>query len=235
MLIGVTDTITSEDKFYNYVKWIESNNSGFRCIKLSYKMDNLSELQKCDGLLLTGGGDIDPIFYHGNLTHLKIYNVDRKRDDYEKRLIDNALDLNIPILGICRGMQLVNVHLGGTLIPDLEEAGYKSHTSNGVNENRHNVNSKDNSYLKTIVGNKTGIVNSSHHQAVDKVGQGLEIAARSDDGVIECLESKINTKETFILLIQWHPERMDANNPFSRNILKEFLNEVNKHFTIESK
>ena len=102
MLIGVTDTITSEDKFYNYVKWIESNNSGFRCIKLSYKMDNLSELQKCDGLLLTGGGDIDPIFYHGNLSHPKIYNVDRKRDDYEKRLIDNALDLNIPILGICR-------------------------------------------------------------------------------------------------------------------------------------
>ncbi len=233
MLIGVTDTITSEDKYNNYVKWIEINNSDFRCIKLSYKMDNLSDLQKCDGLILTGGGDVDPFLYDGSVSHSKVYNVDRKRDDYEKKLVDKALNMNIPILAICRGMQLMNVHLGGTLITDLEEAGYKSHKSDGVNENRHNVTIKDGSYLQTIVRNKKGMVNSNHHQAIDKVGQGLRVAARSDDGVLECVEGEINPKGSFILLIQWHPECMDSNDPFSRNILEEFLEEVYKHFTNE--
>ncbi|MBI4811544.1 MAG: gamma-glutamyl-gamma-aminobutyrate hydrolase family protein [Ignavibacteriales bacterium] len=228
MIIGITDTMVSEDKFNYYIKWLNSSDIHPECVKLSYVLDNLSEIEKCDSLLLTGGNDVDPILYNEPTSHSKILDVDRKRDDFERKLFDRALERNIPVLAICRGMQLVNVHLGGTLIPDIEEAGFRSHRCIKNAENRHGIVLKENSHLRSIARKTTGMVNSSHHQAIDRIGRGLDVVAHSDDGIIEAMEWKNNSKDSFFLLVQWHPERMnDANNPLAGNILEKFLSESN--------
>jgi putative glutamine amidotransferase len=115
------------------------------------------------------------------------------------------------------------VHLGGSLIPDVEEAGYPSHKGTKC---RHKVSVQDKTMLFKTSGSLRGEVNSSHHQAVLRAGGGLNIVARSDDGVIEAIEME-DGNLPFFLLIQWHPERMnDFDNPLSRNILEQFLNLV---------
>ena len=232
MVIGVTDTMISEDKFNFYIKWLEGSGISFKWIKLSYRLDNLNALNDCNGLLLTGGNDIDPALYNGQVNHPHIKDVDRKRDDFERKLIEQALKNKIPTLAICRGMQLVNVHLGGTLIPDVEEAGYKSHRKiNGI-ENCHPVNIDRETLIFKISSMAAGHVNSSHHQAVEKSGDGLKVSARAEDGIIEGMEFENTEKDHFILLLQWHPERMnDVNNPLSTKILKEYLTTISNQST----
>ncbi|MBI5476540.1 MAG: gamma-glutamyl-gamma-aminobutyrate hydrolase family protein [Ignavibacteriales bacterium] len=231
-MIAVTDTITSEDKFNSYIQWLTSVNSGLKWIKLSYLLENIKDIDKCSGLLITGGGDVNPSLYRCPKGHPKIRGVDCKRDDFEKHLIDKAMRRNLPLLGICRGMQLVNVHFGGTLIPDVEDAGYHSHRSKGEIVNRHNVTIENDTSLMKIIGAKIGNINSSHHQAADKPGDGLVVTTRSDDGIIEAMELKDGYNNQFFQLIQWHPERMVKEESFfSGNILKEFLNQASNYFS----
>ena len=175
MRIGITDTMSSEDKFNFYVKWIKKESPEFEIVKLSYKLDNLREIDHCQGVIITGGNDVDPRLYKGNSDHPKIKNVDPKRDDFEKKVMDKVLVSNKSLLSICRGMQLANVYFGGSLIPDIEEAGYKSHRTTKEEENRHPIFVESNSLLHKITGSRGGEVNSNHHQAVDKPGKGLKV------------------------------------------------------------
>jgi putative glutamine amidotransferase len=222
MKIGVTDTMVSEDKFRFYVDWLLGGDPNAEIIKLSYKIDNLNELEKCDGLLITGGNDVDPSLYNGPSEHRLIKDVDRRRDDFERKLTDKAVAMNMPLLAVCRGMQLVNVHFGGTLLPDIEESGYKSHKTSGTVENYHSVTVSEPSFLRSICGVAKGMVNSRHHQAVGTSGEGLKITARADDGIIEAME--LEGYAPFGLLVQWHPERMnDSENPLAANIRNRFL------------
>ena len=149
------------------------------------------ELQTCRGLVLSGGSDIEPSRYGQPNAAAK--NPDPDRDDMELRLIAEALKVGIPILGICRGAQMLNVAFGGTLVQDIGDG----HT--GL---RHAVRFEEGSKLAAIARPET--VNSRHHQAIDRLGEGLCIAARSaEDGVVEGIEA---VDRPFVLAVQWHPE-----------------------------
>ena len=222
MQIGITDTMSSGDKFNFYLKWIKGENPDFEIVKLSYKLNNLREIDRCQGVIITGGNDVAPHLYNGNSNHPKIKNVDPERDDFEIKVMDKVLVSKKPLLSICRGMQLANVYFGGTLIPDIEEVGYKSHRTTNEEENRHPIFVEPNSLLHKITGSLSGKVNSHHHQAVDKSGKGLKVTAEADDGIVEAMELEMDFP--FALFIQWHPERMkDFNNPFAGAVKERFL------------
>jgi putative glutamine amidotransferase len=234
MIIGVTDNLGSERKWQQYVDWLMRGSPSLTWKKLSYKLDNLSVLKECDGLVLTGGGDVDPALYHGNVNHPKVYGIDRKRDDFERSAIDLALKSEMPVLGICRGLQIANVHFGGTLVEDLLEQGYPQHETKKEYEQRHDIEVEPQSFLAHATQSWKGNVNSYHHQAVAEAGKGLRVVGHSTDGVIEAMELDDNTAKQFFLLIQWHPERMrDVENPFSQKILQQFLQAVNNKLEYE--
>lgn len=227
MQVGISDTL--KPSFEAYVRWIEKGRHGIDHLKLSPEWDNAAEIESCDALILTGGHDVDPALYglEDPEQVARVRETNRARDDFEIRLIRQAIWLGLPILGICRGLQLLNVHFGGTLIPDLPAAGFDSHEKRDEADVAHEIIIEPDSLLARIIGGTSGRVNSSHHQAVDRVASQLRITARSSDGVAETLENVSDDLEPFILLVQWHPERMeDFDNPFSKNVLIQFLNEV---------
>jgi len=226
-IIGITDC----SKYENYVAWFSTED--VQIIKLSPKENNIQDLEKCDGLVLTGGGDIHPKYFGhpdwmNKKEELKL-DVDEERDAFEMIIIDNAVKNNMPILGICRGMQITNVYFKGTLIPDINEASANLHSKKSGVDINHAINIEVNSVLSKIVGCNAGIVNSAHHQAIHQVGEGLKHSAITVDGIVEALEWKTPDKKPFLMLIQWHPERMeDQESSFSNKIKKEFLAQLIK-------
>ncbi|MBI3193613.1 MAG: gamma-glutamyl-gamma-aminobutyrate hydrolase family protein [Ignavibacteriae bacterium] len=225
----------AEEKFWLYINWLKSGNPDLEWVKLSYVDENLSEIEKCDGVLLTGGGDVEPSLYDSASTHPKVYGVDHNRDDFERQVIDETLRQEKPLLGICRGLQIANVHFGGTLIQDLEEIGHTEHSTKDEYEQRHWIELTRTGILSETIERLTGNVNSFHHQAADKIGSGLAVAARSVDGIVEAIEFEDALAKPFFLCVQWHPERMkDAENPFSKNILDRFLTSIRKSETAKA-
>ena len=149
-----------------------------------------------DGLLLTGGTDVAAALYNqarGDMTQ----DPDDPRDAMEQSLLADALASDLPVLAICRGLQMFNVHLGGTLHQHIE-----GHAWPGV-DNAHDVDLAEASRLAVIAGAGTHAVNSRHHQAVDRIGAGLIVSARSNDGIVEGLELP---GHRFAVAVQWHPE-----------------------------
>jgi len=175
-----------------------------------------------DGLLLTGGRDMSPSFY-GEKALAKKYTGETKRPRFEIWLVRYALQYGIPILGICQGCQVINVALGGTLFQDLpaQDGTRKAHSSKGrkVTDCRHPIRIMQDSRLSRILRKKRLVVNSAHHQAVNKVGRGLRIAAEAEDGVIEAIE---RAGEPFCMGLQWHAEQM-AGDTFNRKIFLAFF------------
>ncbi len=231
MTIGLTDNMGSEKKLELYRDWILHGIPGSEVRVLSYNEPEGRGIGNCRALVLTGGTDVDPALYGGPAGHSTITAIDRKRDDFERALLDRAVQTGIPVLGICRGMQLVNVHFGGTLIPDIEEAGYPSHRSGNKDQTCvHSVRLTPGSLLAEVIGMEEGQVNSSHHQAVGKPGRGLLITARAADGIPEGMESVSGETKAPIVLVQWHPERMtDAAGPFARRLLDFLYNRIRKY------
>ncbi len=165
-----------------------------------------SALDAVDGLLLTGGRDYDPAGY-GRERDSKTVLLDPRRDLFDRRLAHAAVARGIAVLGICGGEQLINIVKGGTLhqhVPDRFGTAIR-HQWAGGEEPFHDVEVADASLLGSLVGAGRLEVNSSHHQAVDLVGEGLRVVARSADGVIEAIEG---TEGPFLLGVQWHPERL---------------------------
>ena len=163
-------------------------------------------LDRLDGVLLSGGVDVDPALY-GQEPHPRLGRVNRRRDDFELALVGEALRRDLPILAICRGQQVLNVAAGGTLvqdIPSLVEGGVK-HDGRGPRWRRaHPVEVTAPSRLREILGRDAVPVNSIHHQAVERVGDGLVVSARCpEDGVVEGLERPASR---FVVAVQWHPE-----------------------------
>jgi putative glutamine amidotransferase len=234
MIIGVTDTVTNPVSFERYCSWVRGGIPGVEIRKLSHCMGNAEELFGCEGLVMTGGGDVDPRLYgQGDALHLT-QEVDEERDRFELGVIRHALERGMPFLGICRGAQLTNVSLGGSLHIDLEMKGYPSHRKTPEGDRRHAVIVEPLSVLCEIVGRDSGEVNSAHHQAIDSVGRGLRVVAKSPEGIVEALEWENPGERPFLLLVQWHPERMfDNDNPFTRNILQRFAIEAHRFTTPE--
>jgi gamma-glutamyl-gamma-aminobutyrate hydrolase PuuD len=160
-------------------------------------------LGRLDGLLLVGGGDVDPARYDA-VPHPQNNRVNLARDDAETALLREALALGLPILGICRGLQLLNVALGGTLhqhIPDV--VGHEGHSGGDGVFTRHDVHLHPRSRIARALRRTTLDVASLHHQAIDRLGTGFTACAWSDDGLIEAAELD---GHPFTVGVQWHPE-----------------------------
>ena len=161
-------------------------------------------LSTLDGLLVSGGGDVDPRFYREDPTS-DIDGVDRDRDEWELELVSRALDAGIPLLGICRGCQVLNVARGGTLVQHLPDVTPVQHLVVAPRDRiSHYLSIRTGTQLAEIVGTDDLAANTIHHQAVKALGIGLRIGSRADDGVIESIE----LDGGLALGVQWHPENL---------------------------
>jgi putative glutamine amidotransferase len=233
MKIALTYTGT-EEKNQNYIKWLRGEEKDITIVVMSVNENNLIELDNCDALVLSGGRDIHPKFYKSEITRYPNSpdDFDEKRDSFEKNAFLLAQQRKLPVLGICRGMQLVNSILGGNLKQDLGENLNKIHKADQGIDKIHQINVTEHTLMNEIAGVNKGIVNSAHHQAIDKPAEGLRVNCLSDDNTIEGLEWTDATNKPFLLCVQWHPERMFKslleNSPLSQNIRKRFIEEVLK-------
>jgi putative glutamine amidotransferase len=159
-------------------------------------VENITTVAGLDGLLLPGGPDVDPASY-GSPRHPETGEPDRNRDSLETALLREALDRDLPVLAICRGLQLLNVVQGGTLNQHVE--GHRYPKQQAV----HPITITAGSMLKSILEVDEFVVNSRHHQCVYQVARGLVVAAKSPDNVVEALELP---GKRFVLAVQWHPE-----------------------------
>jgi putative glutamine amidotransferase len=222
MVIGITDC----GKFENYRKWMESESS-VKVVKLSMYSKNAGEMDECDGVIFSGGEDIHPLLY-GKPEFVLDYGLKEiipERDQFEYRVIAKAFSLKKPVLGICRGLQLINVFLEGTLIPDIPTVLHSNvHGKiNGVDQT-HLIRIVPDTLLYNICGEELGTVNTAHHQSVDKPGELLKISAYSEPSIVEAMEWKDQLNKSWLLMVQWHPERMsDPSSPFSASLKTSFL------------
>ena len=162
-------------------------------------------IKTIDGLLLTGGNDMNPKFW-GEKPHRKAIIDPIERDTFDLAIAEFALKAGIPILAICRGHQVLNVVLGGDIYQDLSSIGHKTlgHTDPGeAGKSFHNIKIDKNSLLYGIIKKTRINVNSSHHQVINRLGRSLQATAIAPDGIIEAIE--LPEKE-FVLGVQWHPE-----------------------------
>lgn len=173
----------------------------------------------CDGLLLPGGCDVDPSFY-GEGPHAGLGEVDRALDAFWFHAVEHARRRRIPLLGLCRGMQLLNVAWGGTLYQDLGEregAGLEHRQRAPRRVTTHAVHIEPGTRLSRILGEDTVPTNTMHHQAVRGPGPGLVVSARASDGVIEGIE----TPDGLLVGVQWHPEDLIDSVPLMNRLFQD--------------
>ncbi|MEO8664952.1 MAG: gamma-glutamyl-gamma-aminobutyrate hydrolase family protein [Ignavibacteria bacterium] len=224
MKIGITK---SESKFNRCINWLEHFNILYEILDYKDPDEGFKKFQDCRGLLLSGGIDIYPEIYCDWDTVETKGSYSPERDGFELKLLGEALDRKLPVLGICRGLQLMNIYYRGSLIFDLEEIRNVNHKRITPTEDRfHNVKILEGTLLHKIIGKDNTVVTSSHHQAIDRIGEGLMVNAKTNDGVIEGIEYQDKSDRPFFIGVQWHPERFkDLNDPASKNLLEEFINE----------
>jgi acyl-CoA reductase-like NAD-dependent aldehyde dehydrogenase/gamma-glutamyl-gamma-aminobutyrate hydrolase PuuD len=229
--IGISFTKTN---FKNYWDWFKASDleEDIELIELNFEKNNSEDIYQCDGFVLTGGVDTHPSFYNGKTIYNNSPSTFQIERDYFEEKIYRYSQLNkLPVLGICRGMQLINVLEGGKLIQDLDN-GNERHRKE-ESDKVHSIIAERSSLLHKVSGSMSGRVNSAHHQAIDPegIGDNLMVNAYDDDEkIIEGLEFKNKAGKAFMLCVQWHPERIKnkEENPFSENLKKEFLSAIRK-------
>ena len=175
---------------------------------------------RCDGLLLPGGEDVDP-FYYGQTPTEKCGEIVKERDHAEMNMLEAFLSTGKPILGICRGAQLMNVYFGGTLHQDIKEISGRNHDDwKRRSKGNHKVTLQPLTRLAEIYEQEQMTVNSLHHQAVDTPAPGMVVAAVSEDGINEAVEL---TGHKFCIGVQWHPEHMSAFSKQQQRIFDAFV------------
>jgi putative glutamine amidotransferase len=211
--IGVTRCSRVDD----YVASIEQAGARARVLEVSESPRKV--LDEIDGVLLTGGGDVDPVLY-GEDRDPTVEDAEPGRDEFEIDLVRRAMSADVPVLGICRGSQVLNVAAGGSLVQDIPSA-VRSDLAHTLREPKHAIahaiSITPGSHLQqalgpTIDAANTCRVNSRHHQSVGRLGQGLVTSAVADDGVIEGIE---RADASFCLGVQWHPENFWQTGEFS--------------------
>ena len=186
--------LAGTESLTNYIDALKEND-----IEVIATLD-VDEAIKCDGLLLPGGGDIDPVYYGEEMNGSD--EPDRELDKAQRDILDAFVKAKKPILGICRGMQLINIYFGGSLHQDLVTRDI--HTRKNDNDSIHSVKSVEEGNLFEKFYGETFNINSAHHQGTKKLGKGLKEVLRSEDGVCEA----VIHEELPIIATQFHPERM---------------------------
>lgn len=215
----------------NYSKWVKKAVPEAEIINM-YELgvdSALLVLEKCNGLIIAGGPDVYPEWYDQIEDTIKCGAFDRYRDTLEIELIKKAIENKIPLLGICRGEQILNVVLGGSLIIDIptDHDTTVKHRLVDWENCYHDVDLVEGTYFSSLVGRETGVVNSNHHQAIDRLAEELVITSRAKDGIPESVEWKSKEDKGFLLAVQWHPERLDTVHPqMSLPILNAFIGEA---------
>jgi putative glutamine amidotransferase len=186
-------------------------------------------LDEVDGLVLPGGSDIDPALYN-YYPQKYLGNISPERDRWELKILEMAIKMNKPILGICRGFQLINIHYGGSLKVDVCGNNTDSripHMALMVPKyyKTHQLEIKAKTRLAKIFAGDEVAVNSYHHQAVDKVGEGLKVSAVAPDGFVEGIE---DPDYPYLVGVQWHPEMMAAKDPIQLKLFKDFVEFVDQ-------
>ena len=187
-----------------------------------------------DGLLLAGGGDVDPRFY-GEEPHPKLGDVDPERDRVELLLLRWAFEDDLPVLAICRGIQMLNVAAGGTLYQDIAAqcpwaVRHNYYRSWPRDHRAHQVGIERGTRLFHLLGTPRVAVNSMHHQAVKDLAPGFQVSARAEDGLIEGIES---LEHSFMLGVQWHPEVLAHQDPVMQRLFDGFVEAVRKRKPVE--
>ena len=205
--------LAGTESLTNYIDALKEND-----IEVIATLD-VDEAIKCDGLLLPGGGDIDPVYYGEEMNGSD--EPDRELDKAQRDILDAFVKAKKPILGICRGMQLINIYFGGSLHQDLGTRDI--HTRKNGNDSIHSVKSVEEGNLFEKFYGKTFNINSAHHQGTKKLGKGLKEVLRSEDGVCEA----VIHEELPIIATQFHPERMSYKQRRDDTVVGE---EIFKYF-----
>jgi putative glutamine amidotransferase len=210
MKIGLTYT-GSDVKHENYVRWLKDQDDTIEVIRLSVTED-LDVVKNCDALVLSGGVDIEPTLYGGGFGYEKApKDWQKDRDLFESSVLQFAWEHGLPVMGVCRGLQLINVNCQGTLVQDLGLRGDEVHENVTGIDKRHPVEILEGTLLASVTRQERGEANSAHHQAIDRVGKGLRVNCRAEDGTIEGIEWADPAGKPFMIAVQWHPERMYTN------------------------
>lgn len=205
-----------------YIESLDRAGAGMRWVELSDPEQAVQDALTCDGLLLPGGGDMDPKFY-GQERIPACGEPNLLRDAAEPLLLRAFLAADKPVLGICRGIQVINAVLGGDLYQDIKPFEHLPH--NGHWAKVHTVTVRRGTLLSRILGQDTVLVNSQHHQAVDRVAPGFTLAALSEDGIVEAIEKP---DAGFCLGVQWHPEWLSDADPAMQGLFDAFVNACSK-------
>lgn len=205
-----------------YMESLARAGAGMRWVELSDPEQAVQDALTCDGLLLPGGGDMDPKFY-GQARIPACGEPNLLRDAAEPLLLRAFLAADKPVLGICRGIQVMNAALGGDLYQDIKPFEHLPH--NGHWAKVHTVTVRRGTLLSRILGQDTVLVNSQHHQAVDRVAPGFTLAALSEDGIVEAIEKP---DAGFCLGVQWHPEWLSDADPAMQGLFDAFVNACSK-------
>ena len=225
LIVRAQETIILSKASSNYIQWIKDENI---IILDAYTIKNTDSILKlADGIILTGGEDINPLEYN-NTSNLKVCgDINYKRDTLERKLFDFALDNKIPLIGVCRGMQMMNVASGGTLYGDIPtEIGTKViHRNNG--EVYHEIALFDTSTLIFPIETDTIMVNSWHHQGLKIMPNHLRVIARSFDGLAEAIVMD-KSIHPFMIAVQFHPERLGKDNIIHQTMRDNFFKEIKK-------
>jgi putative glutamine amidotransferase len=188
-------------------------------------------IQSLDGLLLSGGSDLDP-HYYGEEPLPELGITLPERDAFEVALVGLALRCGMPVFGICRGMQVLNVALGGTLYQDLpsqwERDLLKHRQDTPKWQPTHEVRVRDGSYIAEVMGRESVKVNSYHHQGIKDLAEGLVVTGRSTDGVIEAVEAA-DLSERWLLGVQWHAEAMRGAGPQQESLFEAHVAAAERH------
>ncbi|MBD7909040.1 gamma-glutamyl-gamma-aminobutyrate hydrolase family protein [Sporosarcina gallistercoris] len=208
-LIGITCHHNFEYQYllnHSYVQSVTEAGGIPLLLAMGLKNDVGSLVERLDGLLLSGGFDINPLFYDEEPIK-ELGEISPGRDDNEMELVRAFLQADKPVLGICRGHQVLNVAQGGTMYQDIHalmDGDILQHVQNARRDHlSHRVELVENSKISTIFGTTNILVNSFHHQAVKDVSDGFTVGGTASDGVIEAIESE---KHKFVIGVQWHPE-----------------------------
>lgn len=205
-----------------YMESLARAGAGMRWIELSDPDQAVQDALTCDGLLLPGGGDMDPKFY-GQARIPACGEPNLLRDAAEPLLLRAFLAADKPVLGICRGIQVMNAVLGGDLYQDIKPFEHLPHNDHWAKV--HTVTVRRGTLLSRILGQDTVLVNSQHHQAVDRVAPGFTLAALSEDGIVEAIEKP---DARFCLGVQWHPEWLSDADPAMQGLFDAFVNACSK-------